>query len=611
LNTTTAGRRYLSCDGDRAAEAAGCLDGTRMDSAVWPSEVSVASREPDVTDRAVLPQPSRPAAAIIGALAAAGTRELFGMPGGGPNLDVVGAAERAGLRFVLAHGETAAAVMAATYADLTGAPGAVVVTRGPGLASSVNGIAHAALDRLPLIVIADTVPARERNRISHQRLDQDALARPVAKAVLTLGDSEPERSAGLAVRLATARPPGPVVVNVDAQAGHRASAAPEPSAPEPGAREPAAAGDDLARLARALRDARRLTVLLGADAIAHAGALRKALAGSNVPALHTYRSRGIMPDCSAEAAGMFTGGTMEWPLLSAAGVIVGLGVDPVELIPAAWDYAATTLLVTEYPVGSAAYFTGGAELVAKLPAAIDILAAHATQAGRGWPADAGRTAKQAATARLRRAATAAPGSLAPQDVAATAREIAPPDVVVTVDSGAHMLAVMPLWPVDEPGRLLISSGLATMGFALPAAIGAALARPGRPVIAFTGDGGLGMTLMELETAVRLRLPVVVIVFNDAALSLIKIKQLPEGQGGGEATGYTRTSFAAVATAMGAAAACAASQAQLATALTEALEREGPTLIDARVDPAGYPAILDLTRGDRGRVRDDRYATEAG
>jgi acetolactate synthase-1/2/3 large subunit len=163
-----------------------------------------------------------------------------------------------------------------------------------------------------------------------------------------------------------------------------------------------------------------------------------------------------------------------------------------------------------------------------------------------------------------------------------------------------MLAVMPLWPVDEPHRLLISSGLATMGYALPAAIGAALCTPGVPVIAFTGDGGLGMTLMELETAVRLRLRVIVVVFNDSALSLIKIKQRPAGQGGDEAVSYGPTSFAAAAEAMGAAAASVSDPAGLADALTTALGREGPTLIDARVDPAGYPAILDLTRGETGR-----------
>jgi len=157
-----------------------------------------------------------------------------------------------------------------------------------------------------------------------------------------------------------------------------------------------------------------------------------------------------------------------------------------------------------------------------------------------------------------------------------------------------------LWPADEPRRLLISSGLATMGFALPAAIGAALCTPGAPVIACTGDGGLGMALMELETAVRHRLPVIVVVFNDAALSLIKIKQNATGQGGAEATGYGRTSFAPAAAALGAAAASVTGPEELAAALAAALGRRGPTLIDARVDPAAYPALLDLTRGDRGR-----------
>ena len=103
-------------------------------------------------------------------------------------------------------------------------------------------------------------------------------------------------------------------------------------------------------------------MLLGAGAIAHAAAVRAALAGTGIPALHTYRSRGVMPDRCAEAAGLFTGGTMEWPLLSEADVIVGLGVDPAELIPAAWEYDATTLLVTDYPAGSAGYFTGGTTL---------------------------------------------------------------------------------------------------------------------------------------------------------------------------------------------------------------------------------------------------------
>jgi acetolactate synthase-1/2/3 large subunit len=159
---------------------------------------------------------------------------------------------------------------------------------------------------------------------------------------------------------------------------------------------------------------------------------------------------------------------------------------------------------------------------------------------------------------------------------------------------------MPLWEVTEPRRLLISSGLATMGFALPAAIAAARCAPGKPVVAFTGDGGLGMTLAEIETAVRLRVRVAVIVFNDGTLSLIKIKQQPAGQGGGEAVDYVPVSFAAAAVAMGATGASVVTEAELAEALDAALRRDGPTVIDVAVDPASYPAVMELSRGAAGR-----------
>jgi acetolactate synthase-1/2/3 large subunit len=557
------------------------------------------------------------AGAIVAALARAGTRLVFGVPGGGPNLDVVGAAEAAGLRFVLAHGETAATIMAATSADLTGAPGAVVVTRGPGLASAVNGIAHAALDRLPVVVIADTVAD---TRISHQRIDQGALGRSVAKAAFTVGGPPAAAAAVAAEAVATAlaAPAGPVIANVND------SVADQPGPPgrrraEHGveaqtlrAAEDAAGRAGRAILAEAVRGARRPVVLLGTGAIPRTAAVRDALGGRGIPALHTYRARGVLPDSGAEAAGLITGGTMEWPLLSAADLIVGLGVDEAEMIPARWDYAGRTILVSEPGAPPAhGWFTGATELTMPIDDALGVLAAGPGRTME-WPPDAGRAAKTDAARRLAAAATAAPGLLSPQQVVATARACAPPETIATVDAGAHMLVAMPLWEVPGPRMLLTSSGLATMGYALPAAIAAALClsqpqglpqpqgAPQTPVLAFTGDGGLGMTLAEIETAVRLSLRVIVIVFNDAALSLIEIKQNPAGHGGEEAVRYRPTSFAAAAAAMGAAGAAVSSERELAAALTDALARRGPTVIDAHVDPAGYPAVMDLSRGQAGR-----------
>jgi len=360
----------------------------------------------------------------VAALAGAGTRVLFGVPGGGPNLDVVGAAGAAGLRFVLTHTETAAAIMAATSADLTGTPGAVLVTRGPGLASAVNGIAHAALDRLPLVVIADTVRAAEAGRVSHQRLDQAALGGQVAKAVLMIGGDRAGQTAAHAVRRALAAPPGPVIALMDDEAPAAGPAKdPDGEHPDaegldgegPGTEGPDAEGraqaSDLGPLATALGQARRPVLLLGTQAVAHTAAIRAAVAGRGIPALHTYRARGIVPDTAAEAGGLVTGGTMEWPLLAQADLIVGLGVDEAEMIPAAWDYPAPTVLVSEWPAqrpgmerggmarpgmartGTASYFTGATTLTAPLPAAIDLVAAWIPATGPRWAPGAGRAAR--------------------------------------------------------------------------------------------------------------------------------------------------------------------------------------------------------------------------
>jgi acetolactate synthase I/II/III large subunit len=330
-------------------------------------------------------------------------------------------------------------------------------------------------------------------------------------------------------------------------------------------------------------------------ALAYATAVRAGLIGSGVPVLHTYRARGILPDSAHEAAGLVTGGTMESPLLVAADLIIGLGVDPVELIPAAWDYAPPTVLVTETALGSTSYFTGATEIVASLPGAIKLLEAH--KGKFAWLPATGQAMKVFVLQRLSETAPASDGRLSPQEVVATVRSHTPRETIATVDAGAHMLVAMPFWEVEKAQQLLISSGLATMGFALPAAIAAALCVQGTPVVAFTGDGGLGMAVMEIETAVRLQLRVIVVVFNDTSLSLIKAKQRPRGQGGPAAVDYGPASFAAIATALGAAGSRVTEIQGLSRALNQALGHNGPTVIDASVDPAAYPAILELTRGE--------------
>jgi acetolactate synthase I/II/III large subunit len=538
------------------------------------------------------PDPAVMARHLVSALRQAGTDVMFGVPGGGSNLDVIGAAEAAGCRFVLTHGETAAAIMAGTTAELTGRPGACVVTRGPGVASAVNGVAQAHLDRQPMVLVADCVITTERDRVSHQRIDHTALLAPVTKASTRFGPHDRTMPAD-AVALARSGRPGVVHLDLDP------TAPPQPlmaqSSTEP--------WGDVDAVRAILRSSRRPVVIVGVGAVAMPLARRAAvqdaltrwLEKSNAPVLTSYKARGAVSDFGPHAAGVVSGATIESALLREADLIVGVGVDPIELIPSPWPYAAPIVLLGAWSIDDSTFFGDrvAAEVVGDLEITLGTLNGelHST-----WPEGEAKARREAMRQQLLDARSTSGPGLAPHDVVTTARARAPRGTIATVDAGAHMLVAVPLWDVEHAGELLVSSGLATMGFALPAAIAAAIVRPERTVVCFTGDGGLGMVLAELETLARLHLKVIVVVFNDSLLSLIAVKQRAEGQGGGEAVRYRATDFATMARAHGIPAERVSEIDDYRRALEEAFAREGPTVIDVVVDPSCYGMVLDAIRG---------------
>jgi len=542
------------------------------------------------------------AASLVSACREAGATHAFGVPGGGSNLDVVGEVVQQGLRFVLTHTETAAAVMAGVMGQLTGAPELAVATRGPGAASAVNGVAQALLDHQPMVLVTDCVAAADRERISHQRLDQQALLRTVSKASVVL-DGRSASAADAVAALALGGRPGPVHVDIDPTAS--ASDTEVPADPTVAV---ATSADEFARYRQALAAAQRPVVVVGSGAVvcgptqrsAVAEALAELGASANVPMLCTYQARGMVADSADWCAGVATGATIEQPLFDEADLVIGVGLDPVEFIPAPWPAEARVVLLGTWAITDSTFF--GAALHAEVVVDPAALAAEVAVLGdvlrTQWAPGHGHTHRLRAEAELRAVVPERPVALVPQEVVELAAAAAPKGSLATVDAGAHMLVAMPLWPADEPCSLLISSGLATMGFALPAAIAAALARPDRRVVCFTGDGGLGMALGELETLARLGLAVTVVVFDDASLSLIAAKQASAGQGGAAATAYRTVDFAAVATACGLPAVRVTSTAEYREALRTAFDSPGPMLIDAVVDPSAYGDVLDAVRGPR-------------
>ena len=515
---------------------------------------------------------------------AAGVRErgadvVFGFPGGGPNLEVVGAAVEAGLRFVLTHGETTACMMAATYGLLTGRPGMAIATRGPGAACAVNGAAQATLDRFPLLVVTDCVPTVDRELFGHQRFDQQQMFSPVTKFSGRLSNSATaDGTVRAALELAAARPAGAVHMDYD-PSGHEV-------APPTMTASMQSSDEVVAQAAAMVRAADKPVVIVGLEAQASSQTVLVAGERLGGPVLTTYQALGVMPEGHPQQAGLFTSGLIEAPLLREADLILAIGFDQVEPMPFRWKYDVPVVSVSE--VGACATLAPvSIEVVGPLASMLDRVVAGTCS---GWKPDAGATAL--AVARTTLSATSN-GAFGPLELAAEVVSAAPSQTIATVDAGAHFLAIMPFWPAVAPMQLLISNGLATMGFALPAAIAAALARPGQPVACMVGDGGLAMTLAELETLARLQLPVSVVVFDDAALSLIEIKQKP-GQGGPAAVRFAPVDYAQVASAMGLDAVVVTTAAEARSALSAGWDR--PRLIDARIDPATYSPLMTATRG---------------
>ena len=536
------------------------------------------------------------AEAVAEALRAAGVARIFGVPGGGSSLDLIAAAKVRGLPFVLARQETAAVIMAATTAELSGRPGAVLVTRGPGVGNAANGMAHAALDRAPVLLLADAFTEAERAYANHQYFDHAGMLAPVTKSAAQV--TAPSGAAGAItatlLRQAMAPPRAPVLLELSGIAA-RGTSAPVPQtgqATDGAAPDPAA----LAAARRMVTEARRPVLVAGLEATdpAACAALRRLVEALGCPALVTYKAKGVMPDAHLLFAGVFTGGAAEAPVMAEADLILLAGADPVEFIPQPWRYAAPILDLGTAP-RPLHYRAPAVALYGPLAPALEALAEGAARST--WAVEAIAAHRAAWRARLANAPGGNHG-LSPQRVVEMAQEAcrrAGADPRVAVDAGAHMFPATTFWQAERPGDLLISNGLATMGFALPAGIAAALHDPRRGALALTGDGGLLMALGELATAATLGVKLTAVVFNDASLSLIDIKKdrrdLPDG-----ALGWPEADFAGVMRALGGLGLRARDEAGYAAALDQALSATGPALVDVAVDPGSYPAQIRALRG---------------
>ncbi len=481
-------------------------------------------------------------------LAAAGCRFAFGIPGG-EVLTLVDALARAGIRFVTARHETAAGFMAEGTWHATGAPGILVATIGPGVSNAVNVIANAQQDRVPLVVLTGCIDDADAGWYTHQIFDHRAVLAPITKQSVRARAGECGAAIDQLVRTALEGVPGPV--HLDVPIG-LAAASEEGRAPACTTdRRGVSSIDELEPIMRALDDAQQPLLLVGLETITQgaAAAVGGFAQARQLPTLTTYKAKGVVDESSSLALGAAglspRADAILLPLLKDADVVVLAGYDPIEMRKG-WrsPFGASAKV---FDVGTDRAPFAMAPATARSSGDIALHFEALTERAKKPTWIDGRIARTRAA--LTEAFAAEKDAFGPLAIVHALRRVVPQEAVVTVDTGAHRIVLSQAWTCSAPRTLLQSSGLCTMGCALPLAIGHALAEPGKPVLAVVGDGGLDMTMGELLTARDLGVPIVVVVIDDASLALIEMKQRAERLPNvGVDSG--RTDYAGIARAMG-------------------------------------------------------------
>jgi acetolactate synthase-1/2/3 large subunit len=529
------------------------------------------------------------AEALVDQLASAGVDTVFGLPGG-EVVEILDALRRRNLRFVFVHNESSAVFMADAMARLTGKPGVALTTLGPGSTNAVAGVAHAYLDRSPVLVITAQKPDSLLPDYTHQVIDQLALFTPITKGAFKLTAQNAREVIGHSLALAQSDRPGPVLLQIS----NEEASLPLPNA---GTQSPPrtrsdskisdeAMADRIARARDLIASARKPVVVvgLGVEPERPYDSLRAFAEAVHAPVIVLPKAKGVLADDHPLSAGVI--GLMRtdpaYEILEEADCLVAVGLDVVELVKP-WAHPAPLIWIApwanENPVVPAAV-----ELVGPMAPTLQRLTCTRSSVDSKWGES--RVAAFHDKLASRTYPTPAAGRMSPQQVLSVLRSELPRDMLLAVDVGSHKIHSSLDWPTFTPNRFLLSNGLSCMGYGLPAAIGASFVL-NAPTVCLTGDAGMAMVMGELAVLVQWQLPVLVVVLNDSAFDLIRSHQVRVGKPV-FGTEFPSPNFTQVAAAYGVNAARVQNDEEFANALRTGLSLGKPMLIEVMLDPTNYP-----------------------
>jgi acetolactate synthase-1/2/3 large subunit len=466
---------------------------------------------------------------LVAALENEGVAYIFAIPGE-ENLDVLDSLRRSRIKLVLTRHEQAAGFMAATYGRLTGRAGVCLTTLGTGALNLTTAAAYAHLGAMPMVMITGQKAIRSSRQARFQIVDIVATMRPLTKMATQIvsAPSIPTLVRD-AFRVAQQERPGPVHLELpeDIAADDAAADIVPPHVVE----HPIAPAAAIERAAAMIIAARRPLVMLGAAASRPqlAEPLSAFVLRAGIPFFNTQMGKGAVNAGSNLYMGTAALSERDWvhEAIDQADLIVSIGHDTVEKPPFLMGHNGPQVIhVGATPATVEQVYFPQAEVVGDVGASLAAIADRLE--GKIPNAGALLGLREKILARLVEGSTEDRFPLTPQRIVHDVREVIPPDGIVALDNGMYKIWFARNYRTSVANTLLLDNALATMGAGLPSAIAASLIHPDRRVLAVCGDGGFMMNSQELETAVRLKLNLVVLVLEDRAYGMIRWKQQVDG-----------------------------------------------------------------------------------
>ncbi len=454
-----------------------------------------------------------------------GVEYIFGIPGE-ENLDVMDSMIGSSIRFVTTRHEQGAAFMADVYGRLTGKAGVCLSTLGPGATNLVTGFADANMDRAPIVGIAGQGATTRMHKESHQVLDLVNLFEPISKYSVQI--REPEIVAEIvrkAFKAAEAEKPGGSFIDFPENVAEMEVSGKEPLRKQ-SARPPVPPQDKVSQAAKIISEASYPLVMAGNGVVrANANEALVTFAEKlNIPVATTFMAKGSIPfshDLSLGTVGLQARDYVACGF-DRADVVICVGYDMIEYHPHLWngEKSSKIIHVDMSPAEVDEHYILECGVVGDISAALHAIADAATPQTESRA----QSLRETIVDELNAHADDDSFPLVPQRIILDLRKALEPQDIVVSDVGAHKMWMARMYQAERPNTCIISNGFAAMGIGLPGAIAAKLAYPNRTALTVTGDAGFMMNSQEIETALRMNIPVIVLVWNDSKYGLIKWHQ---------------------------------------------------------------------------------------